>query len=78
MLVVRSTLHTILRRGLMHKQLWLEFIEQERLEALWEGFPEQARTEVTQRYAQLMGQMLAARVRQARLEKEVCDEPSDE
>ncbi len=61
----------------MHKQLWLELIEQEGLEALWEGFPEQARTEVTQRYARLMAQMLAARVSQATLEKEACDEPSE-
>jgi hypothetical protein len=62
----------------MQKQLWLEFIEQEDLDALWEGFPEQARTQVTQRYARLMAQMLAARVSQATLEKEVGDEPGDE
>ncbi len=56
----------------MDKQLWLEFIEQESLEALWEGFPEQAREEVTQRYARLMAQMLAGRLE--RLEKEPSDE----
>ncbi len=54
----------------MQKQQWLEFIEQEDLEALWEGFPEPARTQVTQRYARLMAQMLAARVGKATLEKE--------
>ncbi len=62
----------------MQKQQWLEFIEQEDLEALWEGFPEPARTQVTQRYARLMAQMLAARVGKATLEKEAGDESSDE
>ncbi len=62
----------------MHKQLWLEFIEQEGLEALWEGFPEKAREEVTELYARLMAQSLAAHVGKATLEKEACDEPSDE
>jgi len=61
----------------MPKQLWLEFIEQENIEALWEGFPEQARTQVTQQYAQLMAQRLAARVQQGKSAKEVGDEPSD-
>ena len=61
----------------MHKQLWLEFIEQEDREALWEGFPEAARTEVTQQYARLMAQILAAHVGQAKGEKEARDEPSD-
>ncbi|MCA1674162.1 MAG: hypothetical protein LC799_18870 [Actinobacteria bacterium] len=55
----------------MHKQMWLEFIEREGLEALWVGFPEQARNEVTELYARLMAQMLAERVSSA---KEVCDE----
>jgi len=61
----------------MPKQLWLEFIEQEGLEALWEGFPETARREVTELYARLMAQRLAARVQQAKGAKEVGDEPSD-
>ena len=55
----------------MHKQMWLEFIEREGLEALWAGFPEQARSEVTELYVRLMAQMLAERVSSA---KEVCDE----
>ena len=37
----------------MHK-LWIEFIEQEDWEGLWAGFPEQARSEVTELYARLM------------------------
>ena len=62
----------------MAEQRWLAFIEKERLEGLWEGFPEPARREVTQRYARLMAQMLAARVRQATGVKEAGDEPNDE
>ena len=59
----------------MPKQLWLELIEQENVEALWEGFPEKVRSEVTQQYARLMAQRLAARVQQAKGAKEVGDEP---
>jgi hypothetical protein len=55
----------------MRKQMWLEFIEQEDWEGLWAGFPEQARSEVTELYARLMAQILAERVISA---KEVCDE----
>ena len=62
----------------MHKQLWLEFIEQESFEAFREGFPEQARSEVTQQYARLLAQMLAARVSEARAQMERGNEPSDE
>ncbi len=58
----------------MQKQLRLDLIEQEDIEALWEGFPDQARREVTQQYARLMAQWLAARVQQA---KEVGDEPGE-
>ncbi len=58
----------------MHKQLRLDLIEQEDIEALWEAFPDQARREVTQQYARLMAQWLAARVQQA---KEVGDEPGE-
>lgn len=58
----------------MHKQLRLDLIEQEDIEALWEAFPEPARREVTQQYARLMAQRLAARVQQA---KEVGDEPGE-
>jgi len=61
----------------MQKQLWLELIEQENIEALWEGFPEKARTEVAQQYARLMAQRLAAQVHQAKGTKEVGDEPSE-
>jgi hypothetical protein len=55
----------------MRKQMWIEFIEQERLERLWAGFPEQARREVTELYARVMAQILTERVISA---KEVCDE----
>ncbi len=75
--VVRWTFHTTAKGTLMHKQLWLEFIEQEDLEALWENFPEAARAEVTQGYARLMAQSLAVNVGQAKLKKEACDEPGD-
>jgi hypothetical protein len=61
----------------MPKQLWLELIEQEDIEALWEGFPEEARREVTQQVARLMAQKLAARVQQGKGAKEVGDEPSE-
>jgi hypothetical protein len=61
----------------MPKQLWLEFIEQDHVEALWEGFPEKARSEVTQQYARLIAQRLAARVQQGKGAKEVGDEPSE-
>lgn len=61
----------------MQKQLWLEFIEQDDLEALWEGFPETAQTEVTRQYARLMAKRLAAQVGKATLEKGVGDESSD-
>ena len=61
----------------MPKQLWLELIEQESIEVLWEGFPENARSELTQQYARLMAQRLAARVQQGKGAKEVGDEPSD-
>jgi hypothetical protein len=62
----------------LQRQLWLEFIEQEDWEALWEGFPESARTQVTRQSARLMAQMLAERVGKGALEKEAGDEPSDE
>jgi len=61
----------------MPEQKWLAFIEEERLTALWEGFPEAARREVTERYARLMAQMLAARVRKATGVKEASDEPNN-
>jgi hypothetical protein len=61
----------------MPEQRWLAFIEEEGLEGLWEGFPEPARREVTQRYARLMAQMLAARVRKATGVQEASDEPND-
>ena len=60
----------------MHKQLWLECIEQEDAERLWDRFPEQAREEVTQQYARLMAQWLVRRVQQAKRTQEVGDEPS--
>ncbi len=61
----------------MQKQLWRDLIEQEDIEALWEGFPDQARRQLTQQYARLMAQRLAARVQQAKAAKEVGDEPGE-
>lgn len=61
----------------MHKQLWLGLGEQENSEVLWEGFPEQARRDVTQQVARLMAQQLAARVQAAKAVQEVGDEPRD-
>ena len=61
----------------MQKQLWRDLIEQEDIEALWEGFPDQARRQLTQQYAWLMAQRLAARVQQAKAAKEVGDEPGE-
>lgn len=60
----------------MHRQLWLECIEQEDAQRLWERFPEQARAEVTQQYARLMVQWLVKLVQQAKRVPEVGDEPS--
>ncbi len=64
----------------MFKQRWLEFLEPERLERLWEGFPEQARREVTQHYARLMAHASVAQIRALRTNeknREVSDESSD-
>jgi hypothetical protein len=60
----------------MVKQQWLAFLEEERLERLWEGFPEQARREVTEHYARLMARAALARIRALRKSPEVGDEPS--
>jgi hypothetical protein len=61
----------------MHKQLWLECIEQEEdAHSLWERFPEQARAELTQQCARLMPQWLVRQVQQAKRMQEVGDEPS--
>lgn len=71
---MRLNLHTTTKGTVMPKQLLLELIESEDIEALWEGFPEEARKEVTQQYARLMVQRLAARVQQGKDAKEVGDE----
>lgn len=61
----------------MAKQLWLELIEREDVEALWEAFPQAARRELTQQMARLMARQLAARVQQGKGATEVGDEPSE-
>ena len=59
---------------MLKKQRWFDCIEQERVEELWEGFPKEARREVTERYAQLMGRLLIARVRTGKPAKAAGDE----
>ena len=54
----------------MSKQRWLDFVQQEFLEAVWDRFPEEARREVTEHYARLMARMLAERVQTQRHEQE--------
>jgi len=63
----------------MDKQRWLDFVQQELLEALWERFPEEARGEATRHYARLMARMLAGRVHFARHghTQEESDDPRD-
>ena len=58
----------------MFKQKWLEFIESERLEELWEDFPEAARCEVTQHYARMMARKTVQRIRELRKKREAGDE----
>lgn len=58
----------------MFKQKWLGFIEAERLERLWEEFPEPARREVTQHYARLMARKAVQRIRALKDEQEAGDE----
>lgn len=60
----------------MFKQRWLELFEPERLERLWEGFPEQARREVTHQYARLMARTSVRRIRALRKKQEAGDEPN--
>jgi len=58
----------------MFKQKWLEFIESERLEELWEELPEAARREVTQHYARLMARKTVQRIRALKTKQEAGDE----
>lgn len=57
----------------MHRQRWLEFVQQELLETLWDQFPEEARRQSTEHYARLLVRMLAKR-----LEEQRSKEPTDE
>jgi hypothetical protein len=61
----------------MHKQLWFGLGKQENSEALWEGFPEQARAKVRLQVARLMAQRLMAWVQETKGRLEVGDEPSN-
>ena len=63
----------------MIKQRRLAFLEAECLEALWEQFPEPARSEVTQHYARLMARASVEQIRALKTNKkrEVGDESSD-
>lgn len=58
----------------MFKQRWLEFIETERLERLWEAFPEPARRDVTQHYARLMARKTVQRIQALKKKQEAGDE----
>lgn len=58
----------------MYQQWWLDFVQQELLEALWDRFPEESRREVTDHYARLMARMLAGRVQSQRPEQEQSNE----
>ncbi len=60
----------------MYEQRWLAFVEQESLEALWEGFPEEARRELTQQVAQLLTRMRRAPRSEPEPTQEACDEPN--
>ena len=65
---------------MMIKQRRLAFLETERLEALWEQFPERERDEVTQHFARLMARASVERIRALRsseTKREVSDESSD-
>ena len=65
---------------MMIKQRQLVFLETERLEALWEQFPERERDEVTQHFARLMARASVERIRALRsseTKREVSDESSD-
>ncbi len=59
----------------MFKQRCLNLFEEEGLEALREGFPEEARAEVTAHYARLMAHRTVQRLRALRKQEEVSDEP---
>lgn len=61
----------------MFKQKWLEFLERQSLEELWEQFPEPARRDVTHHYARLMARASVRRIRALRKHREVGDEPND-
>jgi hypothetical protein len=61
----------------MFKQRRLAFIEEGQLERLWKEFPEQARSEVTQHYARLMGRTAVQRIRRLRKKQEAGNEPGN-
>ncbi len=61
----------------MFKQTRLEFLDEEHLETLWEGFPKKLRHEVTQHYARLMAHTSVQRIRALRKKREAGDEPND-
>ena len=58
----------------MYKQRWLDFVQQELLEALWDRFPEEVRREVGEHYGRLMARMLAERVHTKGRSKEESNE----
>ena len=59
----------------MHRQRWLDFVQEERLDALWDQFPEPARNEAKKHYSRLMARMLIKRL-EAKRAKEARDESS--
>ena len=58
----------------MFKQRCLDLFEEPGLERLWEGFPEEARAEVTAHYARLMAHRALHGLRALRKQEEVGDE----
>jgi hypothetical protein len=58
----------------MFKQRCLDLFEEQGLERLWEGFPEEARAEVTAHYARLMAHRALHGLRALRKQEEVGDE----
>jgi hypothetical protein len=75
-LQMRRWLPSTSERGMsMFKQMRLELPDEERLDRLWEGFPEASKHELTQQLARLMARTAVHRIRALRTKQEVGDEP---
>jgi hypothetical protein len=71
----RSIPHTSERGVSMFKQMRLEFLNEEHLDKLWEGFPEARKHELTQQLARLMARTAVQCIRALRTKQEAGDEP---